>query len=62
MARILATSSEVTVTDFGTSITKPEDYLNHLNSFAIFSNKNGKLETPLGMLEEEKIKKRSYEI
>ena len=41
---VLDPEVEVTVTDFGTSITKPEDYLNHLNSFAIFSNKNGKLE------------------
>ena len=29
---VLDPEVEVTVTDFGTSITKPEDYLNHLNS------------------------------
>ena len=32
------------MTDFGTSVTTPEDYLNHLEKFAIFANKNGQLE------------------
>ncbi len=41
---VLDPEVQVTVTDFGTSVTTPEDYLNHLSSFAIFTNKNGQLE------------------
>ncbi|MEC7811137.1 MAG: hypothetical protein VYB07_08150 [Actinomycetota bacterium] len=41
---VLDPTVEVTVTDFGTSVTTPEDYLNNLESFAIFASKNGHLE------------------
>ena len=41
---VLDPTVKVTVTDFGTSVTTPEDYLNHLEEFAIFANKNGQLE------------------
>ena len=34
---------KINVNDFGTSVTNPEDYLNHLESFMLFSNKNNEL-------------------
>jgi hypothetical protein len=47
LAAFVLDGVELSVTDFGTSLTKPEDYLPHVEAFALFSTAAGSL-APIG--------------